>query len=810
MKQSLLTLFLSLVISGLLAQTAPVKGTITGVIIDSAKNVPLGFATVALIDADTKQPIKSSLTKDNGTFQISGLALKPYTLNIISVGYRTKVIKIDTLTQTAANKDLQKIPLSPSTSQLNEVQVTAPKPLVKQEIDRTSYDVQADPESKAQTAMDMLKKVPLITVDGDDNIQLQGSGSYRIFINGKPSALMTNNPKDVLRAMPATNIQKIEVITTPPSKYDAEGLAGIINIITTKTTDDGYNGSVTTRFNFPWGPNINLTTTLKQGKFGASAFVGTGRQLPTEFGLSNYKQTYAPASLFTQDGIFHNPGGSWAYGSLETSYEIDTLNLLTASLNYNYGGFRNNTDKLTRFSSQSPGFLPQSYNLLTNGGNDYHSTEVSLNYQLGFKRNKQQLLTTSYKYSTYANGQSNDISSANEVNYNSPAYNQFNNSGAKEHTIQVDYVQPVAKLTIEAGAKAILRKNFSQSDAQVASVNNGVTSFVENPGLANNLDYHQDVYSAYNSYTYKFTKWTFKAGARMEHTHVDANFVTTASKLNMDYTNVVPSISIQHMLPHNQSLTFGFTNRLERPGIWQLNPFVDRSNPQIYSTGNPNLRPVSSNLVELTYSVSGTGSFSTKLSYMHTGGSIVLVTRLLSDSLSQTTYENVGNSKILRWNVNGNYPIGKKVNVNFNTGLFYVWISGPYNGRLYSNQGIRTNTYVNGSYKPGNNFTISAGYGYNRRYIFLQGSSNDYMYSSISIAKTLLNKKLTITGIINNPWAAHYSFTQYTATPDFYQSNTTNQIYRGYGISVSYKFGKLNSEIKKNQRNINNDDVNKN
>lgn len=791
------------------AQTAAVKGIIKGIVIDSAKNTPLGFATIAIVDAETKAPVKSSLTKDNGTFQLTGLALKAYMVNVISVGYRTKVIRIAALTEAAAIKDLDKIMLSASTSQLNEVQVTAPKPLVKQEIDRTSYDVQADPESKAQTAMDMLKKVPLVTVDGDDNIQLQGSGSYRIFINGKPSALMTNNPKDVLRAMPATNIQKIEVITTPPAKYDAEGLAGIINIITTKTTDDGYNGTVTTRYNFPWGPNINLTTTLKQGKFGASAFVGTGRQLPTQFESGNLRQTYAPASLFTQDGIFHNNGGSWAYGSLETSYEIDTLNLLTASLNYNYGGFKNNTDKFTQFTSQSPGFLPQSYNLLTDNGNSYHSTEVGINYQLGFKRNKQQLLTTSYKYANYANGQSNDISSANEINYNNPAYNQYNKNGTKEHTIQLDYVQPINKLTIEAGAKAILRTNFSISDAQVERIVNGTSSYVDDPTRANDLDYQQDVYSAYNSYTYKLAKWTFKAGARMEHTHVDANFVTTASTLNMDYTNVVPSLSIQHVLPHNQSLTLGYTNRLERPGIWQLNPFVDRSNPQIYSTGNPNLRPVSSNLVELNYSISGTGSFSTKVSYMHTGGSIVLVTKLLSDTLSQTTYENVGNSKILRWNVNGNYPIGKKLNITGNTGLFYVWISGPYNGRFYSNQGVRTNTYVSGSYKPGNNWTIGAGYGYNRRYIFLQGSSNDFMYSNFSVAKTLLNKKLTITGVVNNPWASHFSFTQYTSTPDFYQSNTSNQIYRGYSISLSYKFGKLNSEIKKNQRNINNDDVNK-
>ncbi|QQL48670.1 outer membrane beta-barrel family protein [Mucilaginibacter ginkgonis] len=807
MKTTLLPFLLLLLSVATLAQTPPIKGVVKGIIIDSAKNAPLGYATIALVDAATKAPVKSTLTKDNGTFELKDLEIKNYLLNVISVGYTSKTIGINTLSSTKPEADAGRIILAPSNAQLGEVKITAAKPLVKQEIDRMSYDVQADPESKAQTAMDMLRKVPLVTIDGDDNIQLQGSGSYRIFINGKPSALLTNNPKDVLRAMPATNIQKIEVITTPPAKYDAEGLAGIINIITSKKTDDGYNGTVTARYNFPWGPNINLSTTYKQGKFGLSGFLGTGRQVPTKFESGSYRETYSPASVFTQNGIFDNAGGGWGYGSVETSYEIDTLNLLTASLNYNFGDFRNSSNKLTQFSSQAPGILPQSYNLINIGGNGYTGTDVSFNYQLGFKRNKQQLLTTSYRYTDYNNGQHNDISSINDVNYNGPDYTQRNNAGEQAHTFQVDYIQPMKKLTLEAGAKAILRKNTSETEATVFSIRNGQGSFVEDPSRENDLIYHQDVYSLYNSYTYKLTKWVFKAGARLERTQVDANFVTNATTLNMGYTNIVPSLSAQLMLPKNQSLTFGYTNRLERPSIYQLNPFVDRSNPQIISTGNPNLRPVISDLIELTYSKSGTGSFSTKLSYMHTGGMAVSVIRLISDTLSETTYENVGNSKILRWNVNGNNPIGKKVNINYSTGLFYVWISGPYNGRFYSNHGLRTNTFVSGSYKPGDGWSFGLSYGFNRRYIMLQGSSNDYMYSSISAYKTFANKKLTITGVVNNPYKTYNQFTNYTSTPDFYQSNTSNNYYRNFSLSLSYKFGKLSSDIKKNQRTINNDDL---
>lgn len=810
MKNALFLFIFTSLVTALHAQTAATKapGIIKGTIIDSAKNTPLGYATIAVVDAATKQPVKSTLSKDNGSFEIIGLTLRPYQLNVISVGYQTKSIAVNTLKDGATTVNVDKIILSPSSAQLNEVKVTATKPLVKQEIDRVSYDVQADPDSKAQTAMDMLRKVPLISVDGDDNIQLQGSGSYKIFINGKPSQMLANNPKDILKAMPAANILKIEVITTPPAKYDAEGLAGIINIITSKTADDGYNGSVTARYNSPWGPNLNLTGTAKQGKFGISGYVGGGDRTAVTTNSQNERQTYAPVSDFLQTGTRQNKG-KYVYSSVELSYEIDTLNLLTGSVEYDKGRFDQYQDQPTQFTSEDPGTLPQSYRLLNNGGYGWDETDLSLNYQLGFKRNKQQLLTASYQYTYFSNENNSDISTIDRVNYNSPDNNQQNNAGTRQHTLQLDYVHPLKQLTIEAGAKAIFRNNFSNSDVENLTNINGQDVFVTDPTLSNDFNYHQNVYSLYNSYTYKAGAWTFKGGARIEHTHVDANFFTDGSTLNRDYTNVIPSLSIMRSFSKNQSLTFGFTNRLERPGIWQLNPFVDRSNPQIINTGNPNLHAVLSHLTELTYSRSGIGSISAKLSYMYTNNSIVSVTRLISDTLSETTYDNVGKFKTARFNLNGSYPITKQLNATLNTALFYVWIKGTYNGEFYSNKGPRTNTNASVTYKPGDDWTIGASYGYNSHLIWLQGGSNHYMYSSLSLSKVILNKKLTITGLVNNPTQRFYTYTQFTSTPDFYQANTQYQIYRTFSFSLNYKFGKLSSDIKKSQRSINNDDVSK-
>jgi outer membrane receptor protein involved in Fe transport len=788
------------------ALSQPITGLsgIKGIITDSATQKPLSYITLSLKDSLTQQVIKSGLTKTDGSFELTQLPVKSYQLFIIAVGYQNKTLNLPPLAK-GGNKpmvNLGNIALSTSSNQLKEVAITASRPLVKQEIDRLSYDVQADPDSKALNAMDIIRRVPLLTVDGDDNIQLQGSGSYRIFINGKPSALLANSPKDVLRSMPANTIQKIEVITTPPSKYDSEGLDGIINIITFKKTTDGYNGTLSTRYSYPYGPSISGTGTVKSNKFGASAFFGLGRQNTTTVTADNYRQTFdtqqpgVATSLFKQQVAMTN-GGNYLYGGGEMSYEVDTLHLLTANINYNIGKFNQDYTRNTQFYTNTQQF----YLLLNDGGNNWEGLDAGVNYQFGFKRNKDQLLTASYRYSYYLNGQFNNVSAVNRVNFTNPDYNQKNDAGAHEHTFQLDYVHPVKQWSIEGGAKAIIRRNFSEASGQQLITGN----YIDDPTQRNDFKYSQDVYSLYNTYQLKLKKYTFKAGARLEHTRIDANFITNNTPLVMSYTNLVPSVSAMRSLPNNQSLTFGYTSRLERPYIQQLNPFVNRTNVQYISTGNPNLRPVTSQLFELTHSVTGKGTLSNKLSYMYTGNSIIPVLSVVN-GVSVNTYDNVGTVKILRWNISGNYAFNNKINVNFNSGLFYVWVTGQYNGRFYSNNGIRTNTFANITYKPADTWSFGASGGYNRRYVLLQGSSNDYVYSSLSASKSFLKKNATVTFVVNNPYQKTFAFTQYSDTPDFYQSNTSYQIYRTFNVSFSYKFGRLSSDIKKNSRNINNDD----
>ncbi len=775
---------------------------VNGVVTDSVTHKPLGLVSVSVQNMSTHSAVKSTVTSDKGTFILSVPVNTSagYQLQVSHVGYDTKMITIDI---SKPMLDLGTVLLNASAGQLKDVTVTASRPIVKQEIDRLTYDVQADPQAKGQTAMDMLRRVPLITVDGDDNIELQGSGSYRIFINGKPSALVTNNPKDVLRAMPASNIQRIEVITTPPAKYDAEGLAGIINIITVKKTADGYNGTLSVRESLPFGPGLNFSGSAKQNKLGISLFGGASLRPHITTLQENDRKTYGATPDELSQSAQSTGNGRFFYTGTEISDEFDSLHLLSGYVNYAAGNSDQDYNRSSSYYLVNNGAVLQSYQLLNNGGSVFRNLDLGLNYQIGFKHLKDELLTTSYRYSYSLNGQFSDITAMQRFKFDQPDNNQHDDAGYKEHTFQLDYVHPSKKLNIEAGAKAILRDNYSYSNGEVYV--SPAAGYVNDPTRSNNFNYKQDIYSIYNSYLLRLTKFTMQAGVRAEFTQVNANFTSTATTLDMHYTNIIPTLSILRTFKNNNSLTFGITNRLMRPGIYQLNPFVDRTNPQLISTGNPNLHPVVSHLFELSYNKVGKSSLNIRLSYMYTNNSIESVTKVIADTLSETTYDNVGQSKIARININGNFPLTPKWSINFNTGVFYVWIHGTYNGQFYSNQGPRTNTFVNTSYKLNSMWQFGVSAGYNRRYITLQGSSNDYYYTTFSTTCTL--KKFTFNFNLNNPFMRYYAFTQYSDTPDFYQSNTSHGIYRNFTIGASYKFGKLNSAIKKNKRGINNDDI---
>lgn len=783
-----------------LSKSQNLNHSIKGLVIDSITQKAVDYVTINLKTA-SGESLKSTLSKTDGSFIFEKVGGEKYILVLVSMGYQNKSIALN-LDSTKQVWDIGKVALSKETKQLGEVVITADRPLIKQEVDRIAYDVQADPESKVETVLDMMRKVPLLSVDGEDKIKLKGGENYKILIDGRPSSLIAKNPEEVFKSMPAINIVKIEVITTPPAKYDSEGLAGIINIITNKKIPGGYNGNVGARYNLLFGPGLNATITAKHKKIGISSNGGINWRNTRYSPFSTSRYSYTTSTQFDQSGS-RAFTGNFGWGSAEISYEIDTLNLLTTSFGLNSNG---GSEMKGSLNSQN-GLSPQNrqyYRLNNTTDYTWGGYDLGINYQLGFKRNKEQLLTASYKFNSNEEEGSTQVLVTEDANSNAPDnYGQYNKAGTDEQTIQLDYVHPFKKLSVEGGFKAILRNNFSNYGRDGIDPATGI--YGPDPSKTDQFNYRQNVYGFYNSYQLKLDKWAVKAGLRLERTVIDADFITSRKELNTDYNNFIPSVSVQRKFKNLSSLNLGYTQRIQRPGIWQLNPYEDRNDKYIQS-GNPDLQPVLNHNFDLSYSIAKKGSITSGLSYSFANNTVQYVQSLVADT-TRATFMNIGKNKNLGANLNTNYPFTKKFSVNINARISYVWMDGFINSMLFENEGLQGNASANASYKFDKDWRASVNAGYYSPWITLQGQSNAYYYTSASFSKDFLKKKASFSASVNNPFQKWRSWRNETSTPEFNLVNDYSNFYRQFNFSINYKFGKLQDGIKKNKRGINNDDV---
>ena len=792
-------LFTSLKLS---AQQKPHSFVIKAVVVDSATDKPLSFVTVILKNRATGQAVKSMLTKDDGSFELL-VAKDQYKLSLAYTGYLPRIISI---TDSNTRADLGKILMIATKQQLNEVAIVADKPLLTKEIDRISFDVQADPESKSNDALEMLRKVPMITVDGNDIIQLKGSNKFQIFINGKPSALMINSPSDVLKAMPAATIKKIEVITIPPSKYDGEGLAGIINIITVKRTEQGMNGSLFGRYNNIYGERSSLSLNVKEDKFGMNLLLGSGHQPINTQEQSARLTTYSPTSILTQDG-FLKTGGNFNNGRADLSFEADSLHLLTGIVDFTNRRFASDPTLNSQLMTSSAG-ISQSYLLNSIGENNTGAFDLGLSYQLGFSKNRKELLTFAYQYSWSSYFQNSTATISDPFNYSGTNYLQQNNTGTKENTFQVDFIDPVKNWVIEAGTKMILRDN--QSDFYGTNQDPSSGQYLVDTALTNRFDYHQDVYSLYNTYQLKVRDWTFKGGARIEYTSILAGLSAGNTFPDQHYLNLIPALSIQRDLKEQGIVSLGFAERIERPGIKQLNPFIDKTDPEFIIVGNPELRPVVNHLAELSYSRFGAVSFNASLNYAFANNTVQTVTSVVSDTLTRSTYLNAGKDRSAGFNLSINYPVTPQLTLNINSQLAHAWISGIYDQELYHNQGNRGNAGAFARYNFNSDLNATINWGYNSGMLYLQGKTSDFYFSSFNMIKDFDHKKFTVSLTVYEPYRQYRNMSAYTITPAFEQSNSTQNFARYMRLALNYKFGKTKAIQAVRKPVIRNDDVKSN
>ncbi|OCX52729.1 TonB-dependent receptor [Mucilaginibacter sp. PPCGB 2223] len=796
-RSTLLSLIAAIWLLPSVAQTTSGALSLKGSVTDSVSHKPVEFATLTLKNA-AKQPVKSTLTKTNGNFIFEKLTPGKYNLVLVSVGYVTRQVPVELTDNPSKIVDLGGIAFTPNSKQLKAVNINADKPVVSQQADRLVYDLQADPESKVYSVLEMMRKVPMLSLDGDDNIKLKGNDNYKILINGKPSSMVARNPKDVLRAMPASSIDRIEVITTPPAKYDAEGLVGIINIVTHKTIDNGYNGSVNISGRFPvGGPGLGGSLTLKQGKFGLFVQSGGNTYNSPEAGNSlNRLTTGTDPTNLLQNGSQSSDSRSGYFGT-ELSYEIDTLNLIAGNFNIN-GNSSYRTSDQSSLLTGSTGVL-QGYNLGNISNGNGHGMDAAINYQLGFKHSKIQLLTFSYRYLRSEDITYSNLLVINPVNYTQPNYHQNNDALSKEQTLQVDYTHPFSKkLTMDVGVKAIWRNN--NSDFEYLS-QSGSGEFVTDPLRSNLFDNTQNIYGAYNSYQYTLKDWDFKGGIRIEETDFNG------AGISRTYFNVVPSISVNRKFKNNTGINFGFSQRIQRPGINQLNPFVDRSNPNFYSGGNPALNPTTANSYSVGFNSSKKVQLNVNLGYI--GFRNLIMPGVTYDPATHVVInilQNTGKAQLFTFSSNVNYNITPKWSLSANANVAHGHVVAVVSGQPLENQGFMENGYLSTNYRFASGMRLGATLNVSGPDLSLQGTSNWNINSSFSVGKDIVKNRLSFSFVTNNPFAQFRNYQREFFGPDFDQFTTRQNFYRSFNCSLNYRFGKLKDNLKKAKKGIQNDD----
>jgi ferric enterobactin receptor len=773
---------------------------IYGTIIDSTTQKPLDKITLSLSAGNL--PVQSKVTSTDGKFEFSELKGPSYKLNISAVGYKPYGLTI----QLKADTNLGNIGLKADLKNLKEVQIVADRPLIQQKPGKVIYDMQADPESKAKSVMDMLHKIPFITVDADDNVMLKGNSNFKVFVNGKPSGMMENNLKAVLRTMPASTILRIEVITNPPAKYDAEGVGGIINIITIKNVTDGYRGTLSLSDRFPQGgPNLGTSFTVKEGKFGINGYGGLGIYNNPQTTSSTTQQSFGDDPTLLIQNSYHHTNSKNGYFGTELSYEIDSLHLLSGQFGIN--GYGNNGSSFQSSTLGGSSGLLQGYDILNNNNGHGFGGDASVNYQLGFKANKNRLLTFSYRYSGYGNHAFSDLALAQEVNYPVANYRQPNDENTSEHTFQADFVTPVKKVTIEAGVKAILRSD--RTNNQYLQQDSVSKQYDAVPALSNQFHYIQDVFGLYNSYQFRLGKWNVSAGVRAEDTHINAQFVSTNTGVQSDYLNVVPTISINRPIGQG-GLNLAFNERIQRPGIYRLNPFVDRSNPNFVISGNPNLKPNTVNDAQIGYNTNaGKVSIFAAIDYIFVNDLSLQVTSFdPATQITTATYQNAGSGHGVTFVTNITYSPLKQYSINFNSNATKFDLHGANgNSTVYLNSWMVIGSLSN-NLKLEKGLSFNLGVNYNGPSpTSIQGKNNAFFSSTAGVNKELIKNKLYFSAAVNNPFTKFRNSITTTTGPGFLETNMNQQYFRSANISLNYNFGRLNGDMKKARKSINNDDV---
>lgn len=777
---------------------------ITGKVRDAQTSHGIEYATISVTDAATGKVLDGASADTLGNFNIKDLPKGKYTLSISFLGYddyRSDTLLLHTTGQTL---QLPVIQLHSSTHTLSDVVIAAQAPVVEHKIDKIVFNAANDLTAQGGVALDVLKKVPQVSVDVDGNVELQGNSNIRFLINGKPSSVFGNSLTDALSSIPASQIKSIEAITSPGAKYDAQGTGGIINIILKDNKIKGINGSINGAVGTR-AENASINLNARKGDVGINAFFSGNAMLRAK-SLNSQDRTSVSTPDATSTQLLQDGYNNLSRNGMQTGIGVDwsatKRDIFTAS--FQYSKFTNQRDGITHLSevvTDEQGHMVSGSNSSRNATSsmDNHALDWALSYKHKFRHEGEELnidYNASYgkpmlQYSQQQVYRGEVMPYSGTSSYN-PGTNYQNN-------ISVDYVRPFSsKFLLEAGAKSIFHHISSLTDVNSLSPASG--RYIYDPAQSYALHYKMNIYAGYVAATFSLFHYIdLKAGLRIEHTDIGIDYQHTKIP---PYNTYVPSVILSHKLDDNRFVKLAYTHRIERPDYEELNPFLNLSDPYNITTGNPLLKPELGDNFELGYgkSFANGGNLYVSLVERINSQDIKPFTQFYPDyvigdstynNISVTNKRNIGTEYNSGLMLSGSFPVIPHLNARANVMVFNRHIVNNLAGANPVTNSFSCNVNLNINYLLPHDLVAEIFGNYKSPFNNIQGKNPQFFTYTIAVRKQFWDKKASLGVTTTNPFAnAVKQIT--TINSDAYSAYNIREIpLRSFGIVFGYRFGKL-------------------
>jgi outer membrane receptor protein involved in Fe transport len=735
-------LFSILFISILFITSAQAQGRISGTLQEAGTNQPVGFATAVLLSVQDSSIVTSALVGAEGTFVLAPAPVGRYHVKFSFVGYQTHVLANIEVTAAKPQVNLGVIQLKAASTTLKAVEVMGQREAVEYGLDRRVYNVGQDLSTVGGTAVDVMQNVPSVTVDQEGTVSMRGTSNITILIDGKPSALSGLG----LDQIPASAIERVEVITNPSSKYDPSGTGGVLNIILKKEKQQGLNGiaSVTAGLNNRYNASLNLNYRI--GKLNLFANHDYRKDLRKGEGTVTRKYTPAGESVRLEELQSNNENinsnHNFRFGA---DYQLTETQSLTGSVLYRMGTRENEGTSFSRFMREN-GALDSTSTRQNTGNEDRSLWEYALSYRKTFTKPGQELTADAVFNLEREPGQDQVQEQFRNADGTPSLYQPFtwqrniNLEQEREFSLQADYVHPFhEKGKWEAGYRSTFER--SDEDAQASDFNFIANQFENNIGRTNRFVYDEWVHAVYGNYGDALKKFSYQVGARVEQTNIITNQITQTQRNKQDYLNLFPSLFLTYDFSEEQKVQTSYSRRIDRPGPWALNPFRDVSDPRNIRQGNPNLKPEFIDSYEVNYlrfwkqTTLTAGVFYRKMTDV-----VQSFRESLDENSTITTFANVGKGESYGLELTGTANLANWWKINANASGFNYRIDA-------SEEGGRASSRLSWTSRLNSNFTlpfkteVQLSANYRSPTVTVQGERSAFFSTSLSARKEVLGGK---------------------------------------------------------------------